>query len=135
MKITVLYKLTIIVLIMKKKLIKIYLITAITLIAILSCNKKESEETDNLVNKQGSLFNQDTTEVTDTCISDTCYICYLSETADNLYNELINAFNDSCFSCLETFLDNWNNKIEPENQSLLLNDTIINIYKIYRQFY
>ncbi len=56
----------------------------------------------------------------------------LSESAQIIYNSLMEAYNDSCDSCLKTILDKWNLTYEPDSN---IPDSLLDVYGVFEETY
>lgn len=72
------------------------------------------------------------TAYADTAAADTCYTCELSDTATQIYNSLLEAYNGHCIACLEQVLMNWENKF---NENTYIIDSLQDVYDVYKEFY
>jgi len=97
---------------------------------MLSCEKFTNDP--NTERENDSIENIDTIPKIDSCFGDTCYTCNLGAEALLIYNELMEAFNTSCVSCLETILKDWYREYSPDES---IPDSLQVVYDVYKEFF
>lgn len=66
------------------------------------------------------------------CIEHEVVVDYLPEETQTIYDKLLTAYNDSCTSCLEDILKEWENTYAPTQN---IPDSLQNVYAVYQEFY
>ncbi|MEZ5006697.1 MAG: hypothetical protein R2753_00960 [Chitinophagales bacterium] len=69
------------------------------------------------------------------CRFDSAYVVDFTAHQQQLFNELNDAYNSNCLSCLLSFFKTWQISYESTDISLIENDTIKAVYDIYKAFY
>ncbi|MBN1599277.1 MAG: hypothetical protein JW894_13365 [Bacteroidales bacterium] len=99
-----------------------YLIVCNILVIVLlfsACEKTKDIESDNEIEN-------------DTNSADLCFSCNLSASAQLIFNQLLEAYNDLCITCLEDILIEWKDKYSHDSE---MPDSLQDIYDVYKEFY
>lgn len=115
---------------MKKDLrYKLSIIIAFLMLMAISCENFQ-EDPNNRFNDSVGII--DTLPKIDTCIGDSCYTCNLSDGAEVIYDQFMDAYYNDSPSDLEQLLRVWEFSYVPD---LYVPDSLMDIYAVYKEFY
>lgn len=96
---------------------------AITFSSIVACEKNKGVAPHN---EEGN------NDVVGNCVNDSCYTCNLDEPSQVIYDKLMKAYRDSCTSCLEVMLADWNNAFVPDTHFA---NSLKDVFDVYKEIY
>jgi hypothetical protein len=108
---------------------KVSIIIAFLVMIMLSC-EKISENPEVIKNDSVGLI--DTLPKIDTCFGDTCYTCILNEKAEDIYDQLLDAYYEDSSADLDKILKAWSEISKPDN---FIADSLKDIYAVYKAFF